>query len=130
MGFHLFQSQLRGLPLSNGNIVSAYIQVCNPACLSDNSTRNGGIGYIICLVYLRLGMQYCTAEFLLSIFHPSSVSFLLPPLSSFVFLLSHSLLSPFSFPSLTFFISTRTTSILLGDRAKKYRYTKEGEKAA
>ena len=53
MGFHLFHSKHRGLSLSDGNIVSAYIQVCNPACLSDNSTRNGGIGYIICLVYLR-----------------------------------------------------------------------------
>ena len=53
MGFHLFHSKQRGLSLSDGNIVSAYIQVCNPAYLSDNSTRNGGIGYIICLVYLR-----------------------------------------------------------------------------
>ena len=53
MGFHLFHSKQRGLSLSDGNIVSAYIAVCNPACLSDNSTRNGGIGYIICLVYLR-----------------------------------------------------------------------------
>ena len=53
MGFHLFHSKQRGLSLSDGNIMSAYIQVCNPACLSDNSTRNGGIGYIICLVYLR-----------------------------------------------------------------------------
>ena len=53
MGFHLFHSKQRGLSLSDGNIVSAYIAVCNPACLSDNSTRNSGIGYIICLVYLR-----------------------------------------------------------------------------
>ena len=57
MGFHLFHSQQRGLSLSDGNIVSAYIQVCNPAYLSDNSTRNGGIGYIICLVYLWYSFQ-------------------------------------------------------------------------
>ena len=116
MGFHLFHSKQRGLSLSDGNIVSAYIAVCNPACLSDNSTRNSGIGYIICLVYLR-SCSYRS----LGIGGGSTSSFSIFPYLKFRIFLNifPCLFSPHlsCYPS-----STRSTSTLLGDTAKRYTY--------
>ena len=116
MDFHLFHSKQRGLSLSDGNIVSAYIQVCNPTCLSDNSTRNGGIGYIICLVYLR-SCSYRS----LGIGGGSTSSFSILPSLKFSIFFN---IFPFSFsPHLSCYLSsTRSTPILLGDTAKRYTY--------
>ena len=116
MGFHLFHSKQRGLSLSNGNIVSAYIQVCNPAYLSDNSTRNGGIGYIICLVYLR-PCSYRSLE----IGGGSTSSFSIFPYLKFRIFLN---IFPCLFsPHLSCYLSsTRSTPTLLGDTTKRYTY--------
>lgn len=115
MGFHLFHSKQRGLSLSDGNIVSAYIQVCNPAYLSDNSTRNGGIGYIICLVYLR-SCSYMS----LGIGRGSTSSFSIFPSLKFSIFFN---IFPFPF-------SLLSTSVLLSFLHSQYpyfirRYSKE-----